>query len=270
MFLTRVLTGAVLTVILVTIVYFSHIPAVLNTFIAFLSVKGIYELYKATGLYKNKVITAISCVAAIALSFEAIPGNVYIVAVLFAATIILFGILMAKIKVKDKVEPLLSVIIAFMITFFFKSLSGIRNTEKGVYLLGVTMLISVLTDIFAYLCGKGFGKHKFAPVLSPKKTVEGSVGGTICAVAILMIVARVLSDNDIIFVNYGILAVYLLSASVLGQFGDLAFSSVKRICGIKDYGKLLPGHGGVLDRFDSMLFVAPFTYLFCNVTEFIV
>ena len=199
MFLTRVLTGAVLTVILGTIVYFSHIPAVLNTLIAFLSVKGIYELYKATGLYKNKVITAISCAAAIALSFEAIPGNVYIVAVLFAAAIILFGILMAKIKVKDKVEPLLSVIIAFMITFFFKSLSGIRNTEKGVYLLGVTMLISVLTDIFAYLCGKGFGKHKLAPVLSPKKTVEGSVGGTICAVAILMMVARLLSDNNIIF-----------------------------------------------------------------------
>lgn len=270
MFLTRVITGAVLTVILGTIVYFSHIPAVLNTLIAFLSVKGIYELYKATGLYKNKVITVISCAAAIALSFEAIPGNVYIVAVLFAAAIILFGLLMVKIKVKDKVEPLLTVIIAFMITFFFKSLSGIRNTEKGVYLLGVTILISVLTDIFAYLCGKGFGKHKLAPVLSPKKTVEGSVGGTICAVAILMIVARVLSDNNIISVNYGILAVYLLSASVLGQFGDLAFSSVKRICGIKDYGKLLPGHGGVLDRFDSMLFVAPFTYLFCNVTEFII
>lgn len=269
MFLTRVLTGAVLTVILGTIVYFSHIPAVLNTLIAFLSVKGIYELYKATGLYKNKVITAIFCTAAVALSFVTIPGNVYIFAVLFAAAIILFGMLMSKIKVKEKLEPLLSVIIAVMIIFFFKSLSGIRNTEKGVYLLGITILISVLTDIFAYLCGKSFGKHKLAPVLSPKKTVEGSVGGTTCAVAVLMIVARVLSDNNIISVNYGILAVYLVSASVLGQFGDLAFSSVKRICGIKDYGKLLPGHGGVLDRFDSMLFVAPFTYLFCNVTEFI-
>ena len=128
------------------------------------------------------------------------------------------------------------------------------------------MLISVLTDIFAYLCGKGFGKHKLAPVLSPKKTVEGSVGGTICAVVILMTVALILSKQNILTVNYGILAVYLLSASVLGQFGDLAFSSVKRICGIKDYGKLLPGHGGVLDRFDSMLFVAPFTYLFCLCT----
>lgn len=266
MFLTRVLTGAVLTVILGTIVYFSHIPAVLNTLIAFLSVKGIYELYKATGLHKNKVITTVSCAAAIALSFVTIPGNVYMVAVLFVAAIIIFGMLMSKIKAKEKIEPLLSVIIAVMITFFFKSLSGIRNTEKGVYLLGVTMLISVLTDIFAYLCGKGLGKHKLAPVLSPKKTVEGSVGGTICAVVILMTVALILSKQNILTVNYGILAVYLLSASVLGQFGDLAFSSVKRICGIKDYGKLLPGHGGVLDRFDSMLFVAPFTYLFCLCT----
>lgn len=269
MFLTRVLSGAVLTVVLGLVVYFSHIPAVLNTLIAFLSVKGIYELYKATGLYKNKVITVTSCVAAIALSFVAIPGNVYIVAVLFAAAIILFGMLMAKIKVKGKFGTLLSVIIAVMITLFFKSLSEIRNTEKGIFLLCITILISVLTDVFAYLCGKGFGKHKFAPVLSPKKTIEGSVGGTICAVAILMTFALILSKNNIILVNYGILAVYLVSSSVLGQFGDLTFSSIKRICGIKDYGKLLPGHGGVLDRFDSMLFVAPFTYLFCNVTEFI-
>lgn len=269
MFITRVLTGAVLTVILGIVVYFSHIPAVLNTLIAFLSVKGIYELYKATGLDKNKAITAISCAVAIVLSFETIPGNVYIIAVLFIAAIILFGMLMAKIKVKQKVEPILSVVIAVMITFFFKSLSGVRNAEKGIYLLGITMLISVLTDIFAYLCGKGFGKHKLAPVLSPKKTIEGSAGGTICAVVILMTVALVLSKNNVISVNYGILGICLVSASVLGQFGDLAFSSVKRISGIKDYGKLLPGHGGVLDRFDSMLFVAPFTYLFCNVTEFI-
>ena len=262
MFLTRVLTGAVLTVILGLVVYFSHIPAVLNVLIAFLSVKGIVELYKATKLYNNKLITALSCAAAIVISFEDIPDIFCIVGVLFIAAVILFGVLMSKIKEKQKIESILSVIIAVMITFFFKSLSGVRNAENGVYLLGVTMLISVLTDIFAYLCGKGFGKHKLAPVLSPKKTVEGSVGGTMCATAILMIAALLLSNNNVISVNYGILAIYLISASVLGQFGDLAFSSVKRISGIKDYGKLLPGHGGVLDRFDSMLFVAPFTYLF--------
>ena len=269
MFITRVLTGAVLTIILGLVVYFSYIPAVLNTCIAFLSVKGTCELYKATGLYKNKVITAVSCATAIVLSFETIPGNIYIIAVLFIVAIILFGMLMAKIKVKQKVDSLLSVIIAVMITFFFKSLSGIRKFETGIYFLGVTMLVSVLTDIFAYLCGKGFGKHKLAPILSPKKTIEGSVGGTVCATAILMLVALILSKTGIITVNYGMLAVYLVIASIIGQFGDLAFSAVKRIVKIKDYGKMLPGHGGVLDRFDSMLFVAPFTYLFCNVTEFI-
>lgn len=270
MFKTRVLTGALLTLILGLIVYFSHIPAVLEILIAFLSVKGILELYKATGLYGNKLITAVSCVVAIVLSFETVPGNMYAVAVFFALSLVLFVTLMLKIKVKEEIEPILSVIIAVMITFFFKSLSGIRNTEKGVYLLGVTILISVLTDIFAYLCGKGFGKHKLAPVLSPKKTIEGSVGGTVCATAILMITAFILSKNSIITVNYGTLVIYLVLASVMGQFGDLSFSSVKRIVKIKDYGKLLPGHGGVLDRFDSMLFVAPFTYLFCNVTEFII
>lgn len=223
MFITRVLTGAVLTVILGLVVYFSYIPAVLNTLIAFLSVKGICELYKATGLYKNKVITAVSCATAIVLSFETIPGNIYIVAFLFAGAIILFGMLMAKIKAKAKVEPMLSVIVAVKITFFFKSLSGIRNAEKGVYILGVTILISVLTDIFAYLCGKSFGKHKLAPILSPKKTIEGSVGGTVCATAILMLVALILSKNNVIYANYGILGSYLFLLLYLDSLVTLHF-----------------------------------------------
>lgn len=267
MFRTRVLTGAVLTVVLSLAVAFSHIPAVMDILIAFLSVKGIFELYKATGLIENKLITVLSCAAAIVFSFVIDKINVYVNAVLLVFAVIIFSVLISKIKSKKKIEPVLSVILALIITVFFGSLKSIRNFENGIYLLGVTILISVLTDIFAQLCGMTFGKHKLVPVLSPKKTVEGSLGGTICAVVILLTVGAILSHNGIITVNYLPLTAYLIIASVFGQFGDLAFSSVKRIVKIKDYGRLLPGHGGILDRFDSMLFVAPFTYLFCSITE---
>jgi len=131
------------------------------------------------------------------------------------------------------------------------------------YLLGITILVSVITDIAAYFVGKVCGKHKLAPIISPKKTVEGSIGGTVFAVAILTFMAFILNVTRILQVNYGILIIYLVLASIVGQFGDLAMSSIKRIAGIKDYGNLLPGHGGILDRFDSHLFVLPFTYLFC-------
>lgn len=269
MFVSRVLTGAVLTLILVLVVWFSHIPAVLNAFIAFLSVKGISELYKATGLHNRKIITAVSYILAIVLSFVTIPGNRYIVAVLFVLSLVLFAFLMRTVKTKQTVEPVLSIIIAAFIVFFFKTLSDIRNIKKGIFLLGATMLVPILTDIFAYLCGKGFGKHKLAPLLSPKKTIEGSISGTVCATSMLMLVADILSKYNIISVSHIKLFIYLILASLAGQFGDLAFSSVKRIVKIKEYGKLLPGHGGILDRFDSMLFTAPFSYLFCSFTELI-
>jgi len=141
-------------------------------------------------------------------------------------------------------------------------MSGIRAMENGVYLLGMTILVPVITDISAYFVGKSCGKHKLAPTISPKKTIEGSIGGTVSAVIILVLIAWILNVTNVKSVNYGILIVYLLLASGIAQFGDLALSSVKRIVGIKDYGDLLPGHGGILDRFDSLLFVLPFTYLF--------
>ena len=152
----------------------------------------------------------------------------------------------------------------------FKCMTGIRAMDGGIYLLGMTILVPVITDIAAYFVGRGCGKHKLAPIISPKKTVEGSIGGTVCAVVILMLVAFILNITNILQVNYTALIIYLILASVIGQFGDLALSSIKRIVGVKDYGNLLPGHGGILDRFDSLLFVLPFTYLFFNLVENII
>lgn len=260
---TRIITGAGITVVLALVMLFSHIPWVLSLTVAALSVQAIYEFYRATKLKDNKAAYYISCAVAVLLSVITIPHFEYTVILFFIAAISLFAYIMRNVRTLKEVKPWIAVCVAAMIVVFFKCMSGFRAMENGVYLLGMTILVPVITDIAAYFIGRGCGKHKLAPVISPKKTVEGSIGGTVSAVAILMLVAFILNVTNILQVNYIALIMYLLLASIVGQFGDLALSSVKRIVGVKDYGNLLPGHGGILDRFDSLLFVLPFTYVFC-------
>lgn len=261
---TRILTGAVITLILSLTVIFSHISWVLPTVTICLCLQSIYELYRATYLKDNKPVYYISCALAILFSIVMLPGAKYITAVLFVMAVVLFAYLMKNVKIMKGFHPLLSVLIAVMIIFFFGAMSGIRDMENGAYLLGLSILTPVITDIAAYFVGKGLGKHKLAPIISPKKTIEGCIGGTVTATVILMLVAMILQKCGVINVRYGVLSIYIILASLVGQFGDLALSAVKRIVKIKDYGELLPGHGGVLDRFDSTLFVLPFTFIFCQ------
>ena len=126
------------------------------------------------------------------------------------------------------------------------------------------VLSGCVTDIFAYLTGKSLGRHKLCPVISPNKTVEGSIGGIVGTVAVLLSLGFTLEKANVMQVNLSALTIYALLSSIIGQFGDLSMSAVKRCLGVKDYGTLFPGHGGILDRFDSLLFIAPFTCLFCR------
>ena len=120
------------------------------------------------------------------------------------------------------------------------------------------MLIVWLTDSGAYIFGRQFGKHKLAPKVSPHKTIEGSVLGTVFATIVLSIY---LVFFHVGYDNYALMVVATFVLSIFGQFGDLIESALKRYYGVKDSGKILPGHGGILDRFDSMLMVMPALYL---------
>lgn len=120
------------------------------------------------------------------------------------------------------------------------------------------MLIVWLTDSGAYIFGRQFGKHKLAPKVSPHKTIEGSVLGTVFATIVLAIY---LVFFHVGYDNYALMLVATFILSIFGQFGDLIESALKRYYGVKDSGKILPGHGGILDRFDSMLMVMPALYL---------
>ena len=149
----------------------------------------------------------------------------------------------------------------FAIPWAFSGLYGLRMLEGG-YLLVLTPLVAAFcSDALALFTGMALGRHKLAPLVSPHKTVEGAAGGLVggmAGMAIFCLVYRAITG-----VNLGLplcVALGLLGA-LLGELGDLSFSAVKRQYGIKDYGRLLPGHGGVLDRFDSVLFAAPVLWL---------
>jgi len=151
------------------------------------------------------------------------------------------------------------VLVVSMVALSFGMMTDLRREENGFYLLVMTILIPVITDIGAYGFGRSLGRHKLAPIISPNKTVEGVIGGVLSAIIGMMIYCLVLQLAFDFQVNYLYGVIYGVLGALGAVFGDLGFSAVKRQVGIKDYGNLIPGHGGILDRFDSMTVVAPLT-----------
>lgn len=125
----------------------------------------------------------------------------------------------------------------------------------------IPFILAFLSDTGAYFAGRAFSKHKLAPVISPHKTVEGVVGGVLGAIFGMLIFCLVMQLGFKMQVNYLYAVLYGVVGSLGAVFGDLCFSVIKRQTGMKDYGNLIPGHGGVLDRFDSMMVVGPLSEL---------
>ena len=150
-----------------------------------------------------------------------------------------------------------------IITYGFSSIISMRDTDlsHGVFYVVVALALPWLADAGAYFVGVFLGKHKLSPKISPKKTIEGAVGGVIiCALMVCFtgfIFEKFFFDNGIA-VNYINLAIIGLFGAGISILGDLSFSLIKRGNNLKDFGKIIPGHGGILDRFDSVVFVAPF------------
>lgn len=252
----RIITGAALAGVIVLVLLLSGYSWVLKTVAVVLSIMAAYELCRASGRSKQPVfvwsLMAAAAVIAACIGME-------IVGLLLMVWLAGGLYLMKHIADLKAVPGWMIFLTGCMAASSFGMMGGLRNSESGFFLLIMTILIPVITDIGAYVFGRWLGKHRMAPVISPKKTWEGAVGGTLCTVLILSAVALLLEAKGLIETEMPILMVYLLAASCMAQFGDLTFSAIKRIVGIKDYGTLLPGHGGILDRFDSLLLVIPFT-----------
>lgn len=259
---TRIRTGAGICLGIFLTLLFSNITWFLKTVVIGLSLISVYELYHATGVSGNRIFLTISDIAAVALSVWDIPHYPIIAGCCFAVAILLFIQLMQTIGSAHTIGAATSALLAAIIVIFYNAMVPIRSMNRGVYLLALAILLCNVCDIAAYFIGHRYGHKKIAPVVSPNKTLAGSIGGICATVVVFLLLAVILGATDVLTVSYGKLIVYLLSASAISEFGDLAFSAIKRIVAIKDYGKILPGHGGFLDRFDSLLLVLPYTYLF--------
>ncbi len=172
---------------------------------------------------------------------------------------LIFAELMAGLKNLQVKDAFLCMLSGMILPFMLSALIRIFVPKDGIYYIWIPFILAFASDTGAYFTGMAIGKHKLCPVVSPKKTVEGLVGGVVCAVLGMLAYGLMLQFGFHAKVNYLSLLIYGLVGSFGGVFGDLSLSVIKRQTGIKDYGNLIPGHGGILDRFDSVLVTAPLT-----------
>ncbi|MGB9678636.1 MAG: phosphatidate cytidylyltransferase [Thermoanaerobacteraceae bacterium] len=164
-----------------------------------------------------------------------------------------------KYNIKDVSMTLIGIL---YIPVFFLYIMKIREMNHGIYLVWFVFIVSWFTDTFAYFTGVYFGKTKLIPSISPHKTIEGSIGGLLGSIIGSIIFLLIFPD---IKLSIYLTVILSLTGSIVAQTGDLVASAIKRNCHLKDYGNIIPGHGGILDRFDSIIFVSPFIYFFLNI-----
>ena len=234
-------------------------PVVLPVAVAVLSMIGVHEAMWSTGFVKNIRISGCSIVLAGLIPFWVYYSGDEVLALagLFLYVVLLFCEAISSHKTVTMEKMGGAFFLSVMIPFFLSSLLRLRLLEGWRYLIILPFLAAFISDAFALFAGMLFGKHKLAPELSPKKTVEGAAGGFLGAVIALLLYGLLLEKVWGLQVSYPLLVLYGALGSLVSQLGDLSFSYIKREYGIKDYGNILPGHGGVLDRFDSVIFCAP-------------
>lgn len=268
----RIVSGAVLVLFCAAVILFNHsFPLALNIVVALISAAAVYELTKAMGLEKKwfLCLPAVLTAALVPFCDEKLQFLAYcaFTALLFSAMILYHHETSFK-----EVAVLYSMVV--LIPCALQTLVALRdlNPEHGIYYVLVAVFSAWVADAGAYFAGTFFGKHKLCPEISPKKTVEGAVGGLVVNVAVLLLSGLALSQTVYggqVEVNYLSLFLAGFLGAPVSILGDLSFSLIKRSCHIKDFGQVIPGHGGILDRFDSVIFTSPFVYLLASYLPFV-
>ncbi len=228
--------------------------------VTLISTVAVYEVLNALGLTRFKLMTTVSLLVPTVLTILSYQKSELYMPVIFvfASIFMLCMLLNHKDCTFDVASKFISVIVFIPLCFLHVTMTrrlGFENLDVLVILLGCW-----ITDSCAYFAGYFFGKHKLAPEISPKKTIEGSIGGIVGVSAIMTAYAAIAANIMGLGVNLISAALIGIICGFLSQCGDLCASIIKREHGIKDFGNIMPGHGGVMDRFDSLLFVAPVVY----------
>ena len=253
----RVISALVGILLFIAVVYWAPQWVTLLAF-SLLCALAAYEFLHNTGLLKGSPLLPICCIAAFVVPAASNYDMYYILPLLYVFTLLVFlwAILHPQRITAEQIAHayLGAITIPFLLSGVMRIL--LQHENGKVYVL-LPFLAAWCSDSLALVFGMLFGKHKLIPQVSPKKTVEGAVGGVIGAVAGLCIFGYFAGNKLGGEPNYLLLSAAGVVGSLAGMLGDLALSLVKRKTGIKDYGRIMPGHGGVLDRFDSVIFTAP-------------
>ena len=271
----RVLSGVTLVAFFMAIVVFNRsFPLALNIAIAFISALAVFEDIKALELSDRWYITVPSMTAAVLVQFcEFQQANIFIYS---AFTACIFCALLRHHREITFKEMAVVYSMVVLIPLALQTIVLVRtlSDQHGMFYALVCVFSAWIPDAGAFFAGKLFGKHKLCPEISPKKTVEGAIGGLLGGVigmTVFKLVADSMAHTLTVYppiemaagpqISWGAVFALGIIGSTISQIGDLSFSVIKREFGVKDYGNLLPGHGGILDRFDSVTFVAPFVWL---------
>ena len=255
MFWTRLRSGIILMAIAIAMLVYGGYP--LFWCITVISLIGLFELYRAVGIEKTAPAIA-GYISGIVIDILILDnGYEYLIMwLIFSLMVMMACYVIAYPKFNSEQITMVFfglIYVTLMLSFVFK----VRYVENGILLVWLIFIGAWGSDTCAYCVGKLMGKHKMPSKLSPNKTIEGCAGGVLGAALIGFIFAvACFPDRNV----WWQLPVIGAASSVISQIGDLAASAIKRNHGIKDYGKLIPGHGGILDRFDSIIFTAPIVY----------
>ncbi len=259
MFKTRLLSGIVLVAAALGLIIAGGDVLLLTALLV--SYVGMYELYRILGI-GGELPGILGYVAATVyyaeLRFQFLPDSMMLVLGFLILLMAVYVFTYPKYRTEQVLAAFFGVFyVAVMLSFVYQT----RMLAAGAYLVWLIFLCSWGCDTCAYCVGVLIGKHKMSPRLSPKKSVEGAVGGVAGAALLTVLYGAAFKDRmGIGMGQVWMLAVVSAAGALVSMAGDLAASAIKRNYGIKDYGKLIPGHGGILDRFDSVIFTAPLIY----------
>ncbi len=268
---TRIITAAVMAVVGIPILIFSKYIVYPIT-LSILALFAIFELLRVLGSEKKYLVSVPAYLLALAAPFtayffrggeSAVSFMLFVAVALLVYLIYLFFVavfMQGELKFAELSEAFTA---TAYIVLSFTALSVIRYLTYGVFSLVMILIAAWGCDVFAYFTGMLFGRHKLIPKISPKKTVEGAIGGVVFATLLMLLYGFIVNNAAGLTPNYLVLGLSGFFLSMASQIGDLIASLIKREHGVKDYGKIFPGHGGVMDRFDSVISITTVLMVVC-------
>ncbi|MBQ3403836.1 MAG: phosphatidate cytidylyltransferase [Oscillospiraceae bacterium] len=266
---TRILSACVLVPFMIVLLYFLPVWA-LTAVMAFVTAGAAYELLKVTGAQSHHrvVFFTMLCAAVIPvfrlmdLGMDAfLACGIILALILFAEGILAYG---GK-GTPNSGEVFAALFGGLFIPLMLSVLVELKEMPEGRLYVFLPFVATILSDSGAYFVGVSMGKHKGVLKVSPNKSAEGFAGSVVCGILGMLLAGLAVRCCWHLDVKWWPLLLYGLCGNIATQLGDLTFSLIKREHGVKDYGKLIPGHGGILDRFDSLVFAAPVIYLLVRI-----